>query len=245
VVISQMAWGLGYPGQIHILTRFMAAEEPAKIRRAFLISMVWVLLALYGAIAIGHMARVALPPESVADTDHVMALLAKAVLPGWAAGVIIAAAVAAMMSTVDSQILVAVSAVVRDLGAMFRGASPDEQHSLWLSRKVTVAIGVCGVLLALSAGQVFDKVMFAWGALGASFGPVLILSLWWKGATRQGAIAGMIAGGGCALVWKNVDLLAKAVNGLAPAFALGLVVTLVVSLFTSEPQQGPGEGSSG
>jgi sodium/proline symporter len=239
-VVGMLGIGLGYPGQPHVLVRFMAIRTPRDVRKGTLITTIWSLLSLYGAVVVGLAARAYLTTNP-GDPERVMPLLAIEVLPAWLAGVMIAAAMAAMMSTADSMLLVATSSIVQDFYHKLFGERVSETKLVRVSRLVTLAIGVVAFVLALSqdpnatGGVVFWLVLFAWGGLGASFGPLLILSLYWKRVTRAGAYAGIASGALTVLVWHYVPALSSALYELVPAFFVSLAAVYLVSLATSPP----------
>ncbi len=234
VVVSQLSWGLGYPGQPHILVRFMALKDPKAMRRAAFIGITWVLLAMWGAIFVGLVGRATL--GDLPDTDHVMPSLALGLMPPAVAGVMIAAAIAAMMSTVDSQLLVAASAVEQDIYIRLFGGRARDRRAVWFGRITVVALGAIAIPLAWSGKSVFDKVFDAWGVLAAGIGPVIILGLVSRRANTWGAAAGMLVGGFIAQFWTTVkplfggDTLFR--NGLIPGFFLNLTVAYLLSLAT-------------
>jgi len=195
VALAGLAWGLGYPGQPHIVSRFMAIREAKGIPKSTLIAMVWSLLALWGSMFIGLCALAVLGPVLDAGTkDQAMPLLAIKVLPQLLAGLVLAGGVAAMMSTVDSQLIVAVSAVVRDIYQKLLGGHPGDRTAVWLSRVILLAFGTGGVFIAWRAGGVFEKVLDAWSGLAAGLGPAIILACVWRRANRWGIILGMVVG---------------------------------------------------
>ncbi|MEZ5063172.1 MAG: sodium/proline symporter [bacterium] len=228
VMLGGVSWGLGYFGQPHLLTRYMAIRSAEETRTGKTIAVSWVLLSYWGAAFIGLVGIGLLP--GLEDPEQVMPLLAKTLLPAWFAGLAIAGAIAAMMSTADSQLLVATSAIVEDIYAQLvnRNASPG--RLVLLSRLAT--LGVAGVALALAFGNqdlIFDWVAYAWAGLGSSFGPPLLLALRWRGITRNGALAGMLAGMTSTLIWQNVAALGEFLDIKIATFAISLVVTVVVS----------------
>ncbi len=241
-VIGSLGIGLGYPGQPHVLVRFMAIRRPRDVRVGALITVVWSLLSLYGAVFVGLAAR-ALLTEDPGDPERVMPLLALQVLPAWLAGVMIAAAMAAMMSTADSMLLVATASVVQDFYHKLRGREATEKTLVRAGRIVTLAIGVLAFVVALTqdpnapGGVVFWLVLFAWGGLGASFGPPLILSLYWKRVTRAGAYAGIVSGAVTVLVWHYVPILRDSLYELVPGFFVSLASVYLVSLATRPPAE--------
>ena len=239
-LVGMIGIGLGYPGQPHVLIRFMAIRKPRLIRKGALIGVIWAVIALYGAVFVGLVAKGILTADP-GDPERVMPLLAMEILPSWLAGLVIAAAMAAMMSTADSQLLVSSSSFVQDLYHKALKREPTPKRLVLLSRIVTLLVGLIAMIVALRqdpenpVGVVFWLVLYAWGGLASSFGPLLILSLYWKRVTRAGAIAGMIAGSGTVIVWKNVAALSGFLYELIPGFVASLVVILIVSLLTKPP----------
>jgi sodium/proline symporter len=238
VMVGNLSWGFGYLGQPHLLVRYMAIRSTREIRHSTAIAMGWVLLAYWGVAFVGLAAVGVLGPD-IADPEHVMPLMARALLPGWIAGLFIAGAVAAMMSTADSQLLVAASSLVEDVYSKLLGKEGTRERLLLLSRIATVLIA--GIALALafaSRDLIYDLVAYAWSGLGASFGPPLVLALWWRGTTRSGAIAGMAGGLVTAVLWKNAHWLGvpEAATDLLDikwfSFAVSLTLTVAVSLAT-------------
>jgi Na+/proline symporter len=236
-LVGMIGIGLGYPGQPHIILRYMAIKRPALIRKGALIGVVWAALALYGAVFIGLVARGLLTGDP-GDPERVTPLLAMQLLPAWIAGVVIAASMAAMMSTADSQLLVASSSVVQDFYHKTFGRQPSPKRLVLLSRIATLSIGVIAMAIALRqdpknpTGVIFWLVLYAWGGLASSFGPLLLLSLYWKRVTRAGAISGMLAGSVAVVIWKNVPVLSAFLYELVPGFIVSLITILVVSLLT-------------
>ncbi|MCA9730294.1 MAG: sodium:proline symporter, partial [Candidatus Eisenbacteria bacterium] len=233
VMIANLSWGLGYFGQPHLLTRYMAIRREKDLRLGTLIAMSWVLLAYWGAMFIGLVAVGVLGP-SVPDPDQVMPLLAKVLVPGWLAGIFISGAVAAMMSTADSQIMVASSALVEDIWVktVRRRHPRGEPGRLVLLARISAVIVTLGALGLALANQdlIYDMVAYAWAGLGSSFGPVLILALWWKRLTRGGAIAAMLTGMVSTIVWKNTDALQGALDLKVASFVLAFLAGWIVSM---------------
>jgi sodium/proline symporter len=239
-LVGMIGIGLGYPGQPHIMVRFMAIRKPSLVRRGALVGVIWAVIALYGAVFIGLVARGILTADP-GDPERVMPLLAIELLPSWLAGIMIAAAMAAMMSTADSQLLVASSSFVQDFYHKTFGREPTRRALVLLSRVVTLVVGLVGLAVALRqdpnnpVGVVFWLVLYAWGGLASAFGPLLILSVYWKRVTRAGAIAGMVSGAAAVIVWKNIPALSGFLYELIPGFALSFLVTVIVSSLTKPP----------
>ena len=234
LAIGGLGIGLGYMGQPHLLARYMAIRDHREVRKGVVVAMFWVLLAYWGAALIGLVGLAHFGPGTLADQETVMPKLALAYFPGLIAGLVISGALAAMMSTADSQLLVVTSAVVEDFYRKLLGREGSPRFFVALSRWVTVGVALFALILAFGAKQlIFWLVLYAWAGLGASFGPPLLLSLWWKRTTRQGVLAGIIAGTLTVLIWYNVPVLKGLVYELVPAFLFSLITTWIVSLWTS------------
>jgi Na+/proline symporter len=237
--VGGLSWGLGYLGQPHLLTRYMAVRKTSDLRRGGLIAMGWTLISYWGAPMIGIVSVAVLGP-SLADPDQVMPLLALKLMPGWLAGLMIAGATAAMMSSADSQLLVAASTLVEDIYVrMLRPNTPAKKLVL-LSRLATVLMSAIAFALAWyaligwmrdpgSRSLIDTMVAYAWTGLGASFGPPLVLSLWWRGTTRRGALAGMIGGMLATIVWQNTAALGAILDIKAGAVLFSGLLVVVVS----------------
>jgi len=222
---------LGYCGQPHILVRYMATRDTTAIRRGALISTTWVFLLFTGAVLLGVFARAWY--GSLNDPETVLPRVAGELLPGLLAGPMIAAVLAAICSTADSQLLVSASAVSHDLYVRVLGRQPDNQRIVFLNRLAVLLIGLIAMVVALVKVRViFDFVLYAWAGLGAAFGPALILMLLWRRTSAAGVIAGMLVGFITAVVWRMT--LHNYLYELAPAFLLAFVTVWLVSLFTSE-----------
>ena len=248
-VISTLAWGLGYFGMPHILLRFMAIENPDKVKVSRRVAEIWVVISMAVAVLIGvvGMAMIkegALPEFKDSETVIVQIanLLSKiGVVPALLAGVILAGILASTMSTADSQLLAASSAASENIiGGLFR-IKLSETAQMIVARVTLIAISVIGVVIAWdSNSSVFGIVSFAWAGFGAVFGPVMLLSLFWKRSNRYGALAGMIVGGVMVFVWKNAIAKLSGVFDiyeLLPAFICGLLVNVIVSLLTPKPEK--------
>lgn len=234
VVFGGMMWGVGYLGQPHLLARYMAIRSEAEVDQGRKYAVSWVLLSYWGAAFIGILA-IALIPDMPADREQIMPLMALKLLPAWLAGLAIAGAIAAMMSTADSQLLVATSAVVQDVYVRLLRPKEDAARLLLISRFATLVIAVIALLLAFKTREfIFDAVEYAWTGLASAFGPVLLLSLRWKGMTRWGALAGMISGAGSTVVWKNTPGLNDLLDMKLACFLIALLFTYGVARLTQE-----------
>lgn len=248
-VVSTLAWGLGYFGMPHILLRFMAIENPNKVKVSRRVASVWVVISMAVAVLIGIVGMAMIKEGALAQFDdsetiiiQIATLLSKVgVVPALLAGVILAGILASTMSTADSQLLAASSAASENIiGGLFR-INLSETAQMIVARVTLIAISIVGVIIAWdSNSSVFGIVSFAWAGFGAVFGPVMLLSLFWKRSNRYGAFAGMIVGGVMVFVWKYA--IAKlggafAIYELLPAFVCGLLVNVIVSLVTPKPDK--------
>lgn len=234
-VISGLAWGLGYMGMPHLLTRYMAIKNPNLLRRSAVIAISWAVLAFWGAMFIGLFGTVLFAGQAIADQEKVMPMMAIELLPGWIAGILIAGALAAMMSTADSQLLVTTSAVAEDIYHQLINKKASQKRLVSLSRAVTLIVGVVAFVIAVGAGElVFEMVGFAWSGLGASFGPAILLTLWWKKITREGVLAGMICGTVVTIIWRLTPQLSFILFEIVPAFVVAFLACVIVSLVTQK-----------
>lgn len=200
-VIGELGIGLGYPGMPHVITRYMAARDDEQIRRLSLIGILWGVAVFYGAGMAGLAARVLLP--DLADGEQALMAMALLLLPVAVAGLVLAAILSAILSTVSSQLLVAASAVSYDLVEGVAGRHADDRRSLFLGRITVAVVGAIGVVLALGEVRVvFWFVLFAWSILGSAFGPLVLLALSPARVGPHGALACMLTGAGVSLVWK-------------------------------------------
>ncbi|MYD44169.1 MAG: sodium/proline symporter [Gammaproteobacteria bacterium] len=224
--ISLLAWGLGYFGQPHVLARFMALKNPSQMVRAKAIGMSWMLIATVGAIAIGLVGAIAVP--DLADPETVFIRVADAFLNPYLAGLLIAAILAAVMSTVDSQLIVASTCIVNDLFQINR-------RKLFMSRLVVVGVALGAGVIAINENSVvLDVVAYAWAGLGASFGPAVLFSLFWRRTTGPSIVAGMIVGASTTLVWHTLGALFGGVFSdvyeMIPAFCFASIAIAIVAL---------------
>lgn len=235
-VLGSLGIGLGYMGQPHLVLRFMAVTSPREIAKGRVIAIVWALLAFTGAVLIGlgglaHFGSQAMGPGGpIADQEQLMPLAARTFMPEWLAVVMICGAIAAMMSTADSQLLSSASAVSEDIYRRLLRPQADQRRLLLIGRLATLLVGVVAFLLAWRADTlVYSLVLYAWAGLGAAFGPPLLLSLWWRGISRAGALAGLVAGTVTVLVWYNVPALKSLLYEIIPGFLASLAATIIFS----------------
>lgn len=225
--------GFGYPGQPHIVVRYMSIDDYRNLRRSSLIGMIWVTLATYGAIFLGWAAGGVV--GSVQNTDQVMPILAQDLLPNWLVGVLVAGAVAGMMSTSDSKFLVATNAIAYNIYNRFIDVDASDRQVLLVSRTVMILIVLAAIGLARPSGVVFTVILGGWAGIGASFGPLLIAALYWKRLTQEGAYAGIIVGMVTVAAWIFFDI--GYLYELVPGFVFAGIAIVVVSLLTDEPDE--------
>ena len=230
-VVSLLGWGLGYFGQPHVLARFMAADSVDNIPASRRIAMTWVTVALIAGMLVGIAGPLVLDEPLVgADSEKIFMVMATTLFHPVIAGICLSGILAAVMSTADSQLLVASSAVAEDLykGIFRRQAS--EQELLWIGRMAVVAIALIAFALATDPdSKVLDLVSYAWAGFGAAFGPAILLSLYWSGMTRSGAIAGIVVGGITVIVWKQLSGGLFDLYEIVPGVAFSIAAILLFS----------------
>jgi len=236
-ILSLVGWGLGYFGQPHILARFKAISSANDIPTARRIAVTWTALTLAGSVACGF-AAIAFFDVPLEDSEKAFMLLINALFHPVVAGILLAAILAAVMSTADSQLLVASSALAEDFyKALFRKHA-TQKELLNVGRGAVVAIATVATLIALDPqSKVLGMVSYAWAGFGAAFGPVLILALFWRRMNRNGALAGVITGGITVVVWKQLSGGVFELYEIVPGFVLALIAIVTVSLATGEPSE--------
>ena len=234
-IISALAWGLGYFGMPHILIRFMGIRSNKEVALSRRIATIWVVIAFIGTLVVGSLGTVYLPnilSPNAAET--VFSATIQKMFPPFIGGIFLCAILAAAMSTADSQLLVASSAFSQDIfkGLIKKDATTKEV--LNISRLAVFIIAAIAFVLSLDENSsIFGLVSYAWAGFGATFGPLILLSLFWRGCTAKGAIAGLITGGVTVVAWHNIPASVSPIFGvyeILPAFILCLLVTVVVSL---------------
>ncbi len=238
-IISLLAWGLGYFGQPHILARFMAADSLATIPKARRIGMIWMVLCLFGAMAVGFfgIAYFAAHPEGGAmvqqNPERVFIALAERLFNPWIAGVLLSAILAAIMSTLSCQLLVCSSALTEDFYKGFARPEASQRELVWFGRTMVLAVALVAIAIARDPdSRVLGLVSYAWAGFGAAFGPVVLFSLFWGRMTRNGALAGMVAGALTVLLWKYTG---SALYEMVPGFIAASVAIVIASLLDRAP----------
>lgn len=250
-IITTVSWGLGYFGMPHILLRFMAIDNEKNLKISRRVASIWVVVAMAIAVAIGVTGR-GLSNAGLVDqlsgnsTETIIVRIADllshyGILPALMAGLVLSGILASTMSTADSQLLAASSSVSENILREALRLKISEKKSMLAARITVVAIAVLGVIIARNPdSSVFGIVSFAWAGFGASFGPLVICSLFWKRTTFPGAVSGMIAGGVMVFVWKYLIKPLGGVFGvyeLLPAFIVGIAAIVIVSLCTKAPSK--------
>ena len=238
-IISGMAWGLGYFGMPHIIIRYMAIDDAKNIQKSRIVATVWVVITLAMAAVIGIVGRVTMP-ELVGngESELVFIKMVRATFPTFISGLLLSAILAASMSTADSQLLVGSSAFTSDIyKSIFRKNASDEEL-LWIGRLIVllIAVGAFFIAMAPGAGSIMSLVSNAWAGFGAAFGPVILLSLYWKRITYPGALAGIICGALTVAVWIAF-LSGTGIYELFPGFIVGLLATVIGSLLSKKPDE--------
>ena len=242
-IFSMMAWGLGYFGMPQVLLRFMAIRKESELKSSRRIAMIWVVISLAVAVFIGLMGRQLFPVAHLTKggAESIFITLSESYLPPLLAGFVMAGILAATISSSDSYLLIAASAFAKNIfqGTFKKNAS--DKQVMTMTRITLLVITAIAMIIALDEKSViFSIVSFAWAGFGATFGPLMLFSLFWKRTTKEGAIAGMIAGGGMVFVWKL--LISKlggafAIYELLPAFIFSCIVIVAVSLLTKKPSK--------
>lgn len=245
-IVSTLAWALGYFGMPHILLRFMAISDPKKIKLSRRVASIWVVIAMSVAIIIGMVGfgMSAVEPSMVlADSETVIVAIASllskyGVFFALLAGVILAGILASTMSTADSQLLAAASAISQDMMVGAFKLNISQKTKMIFARVTVIVIAILGVVFAWNPdSSVFRIVSFAWAGFGAAFGPLVLFSLFWKRANKWGAIAGMVSGGITVIAWHYATGGIFDLYELLPAFIVSSIFIVVVSLLTKKPEQ--------
>ena len=245
-IISAASWGLGYFGQPHIIVRFMAIRSLKDIAAARYIGMGWMLVTVIGAVAVG-IVGVAYVNEhnlnsQLTDPETIFILFSQVLFHPLISGFLLAAILAAIMSTISSQLLVSSSSLTEDFYKTFLRKEASQKELVLIGRLSVLAVSLVAIFLAFDrSSNILSLVSYAWAGFGAAFGPLILLSLFWRGITRNGALAGMITGAVTVLVWLYAPItvggqpLSGTIYALVPGFFFSLAATVVVSLMGGAP----------
>ena len=236
-IISAMAWGLGYFGQPHILARFMSAQSRHKLKESMVIAIVWVLISLAGAVIIGLVGVGLFENLSDGEEEKVFIYMITELFNPWLAGILLAAILSAIMSTIDSQLLVSSSALTEDFYQKVIKKDASEKEIIWVGRICVILISIIALVLALRPNDtILGIVAYAWGGFGAAFGPLVLFCLYSRRATWYSALAGMVVGTVTLIVWKQIGL-GETLYEIVPGFAANLLTVFVINCFL--PQRDP------
>lgn len=241
-IISGLGWGLGYFGMPHILVRFMSIEKPSMINKASVVAIVWVVLSIGAACLVAYYARMIVGEELLTKglQKTVFIVMSRKFFIPAIAGFLLAAIMAASVSTADSQLLVASSSFTSDLYQPLFRKDASNKEVLWVGRAAVIAIAIIAYFIASSKGSgaqaIMDMVENAWGIFGAAFGPVVLFSLFWRRFNYSGACAGVIAGAAADILWL-MTMSSTGIYELVPGFIVGGIVAYAVTLATPAPDK--------
>jgi sodium/proline symporter len=239
-IVSLLAWGLGYFGQPHILARFKATRSNKDLITARRIAVIWTALSMFGAVLVGLVGLIYVQgnlTNGLADGEKIFMLLVNTIFHPVIAGVLLAAILAAIMSTADSQLLVSSSALAEDFYKQLINPGATTEQVMLVGRLGVVALSLLALFLAMNPdSSVLGLVSYAWAGFGAAFGPVIILSLYWKRMNRNGALAGILVGGITIVVWKQLSGGIFELYEIVPGILFATIAIVVASLTTEEPE---------
>lgn len=242
-IATNMAWGLGYFGQPHILARFMAIHDPEELKASRRIAMIWVIISLFSSIICGVIGRLYFLDSPLGDSEEVFMLMVNQMFPAVIAGIFLAAILAASMSTADSQLLVTASSISEDIYNKYINKNADDNKKLMAGRAAVIGVSIIAVIIAFDPNSsVFGLVSNAWAGLGAAFGPVVLLSVFWRRMNRFGAMAGMVSGAAGVIIWNTLEKTFPNVEifqlyELLPAFIISVICIYVFSVLTEAPSK--------
>lgn len=243
-LVSSLSWGLGYFGQPHIIVRFMAIRSLADMKTARLIGMSWMLVTVIGAVLTGLLGFLYVSQTATVldDPETVFVLLSQVLFNPYISGFLLAAILAAIMSTISSQLLVSSSSLTEDFYKIFLRKEASQSELVAVGRSSVLGVSIVATLLALdSNSSILDLVSNAWAGFGAAFGPVILLSLFWVGMTRNGALASMVSGAVTVLIWIYSPLtiggepLSAVVYEIIPGFMVATTAAIIVSKLDNAP----------
>ena len=242
-IVSTLAWGLGYFGMPHVLVRFMGIRDADELRKSKYIAVIWVTISMGSAVCIGLIGRSILPTELLTSSsaENIFIVLSRMMLPSFMCGVVVSGILAASMSSASGYLLIAGSSVAENIYRGVLKKDATDNQVMIVGRVTLIVVFLLGILIAADENSViFRVVSFAWAGLGASFGPLTLLCLYWRRLNTQGAVAGILAGASMVFIWHY---LVKPLGGifavyeLLPAFIFGMAVMVIVSLLTKEPEE--------
>lgn len=242
-IANGLAWGLGYFGMPHILVRFMAIKKASMVKKSSIVAIAWVVLSLGAVILIAYFGRMLVGEQLLANGQQSMVFieLSRMLFHPFIAGILLSAIIAASMSTADSQLLVASSSFTSDIYKPLIRKKASDKETLWVGRGVVLIVAVIAYFIASSKGDgaqaIMNLVENAWAGFGSAFGPVVILSLFWRRFTYKGALAGVISGALVDVLWLAFLSGPTGVYELIPGFAVSMVVSVIVTLLDNQPSE--------
>ncbi len=237
MIVSSMAWGLGYFGQPHILARFMSIKSVGKLGRSMAIAIVWVFLSLSGAVAVGFIGIAMYDNLSGGQEEKVFIYMIRDLFNPWFGGVLLAAIFSAIMSTIDSQLLVSSSALSEDLYSKAIKKQASEKQVVLVGRACVIIISIVALVMAMSRDStILGIVSYAWGGFGAAFGPLILFALFSRRTTWQSALAGMVTGTVVLVLWKRIGL-SETMYEIVPGFAANCLMILAVNFFIGQKDE--------
>lgn len=239
-IISFLAWGLGYFGQPHIIVRFMAISSVKELKPARRIGMTWMIVSVFGALLTGLSGLVYATRNNIPvdNPETIFVILSNVLFHPLITGFLLAAILAAIMSTISSQLLVTSSALTEDFYKTFLRRNATDKELVLIGRLSVLLVAIVGLLLSLTPNKtILALVGYAWAGFGSAFGPAVLLSLYWRRMTKWGALAGMVVGAVTVLVWVNIPGLSDFMYEMIPGFTLSLIAVIGVSFMTSIPNK--------
>ncbi len=238
MVVSSMAWGLGYFGQPHILVRFMSIKSAEKLGKSMTIAIVWVFLSLSGAVIVGFLAIPLFENLSGGEEEKVFIYMIRDLFNPWFGGILLAAIFSAIMSTIDSQLLVSSSALSEDFYRKTIRTRASRKEIMLVGRGCVVMISIVALSMALDRDNtILDIVSYAWGGFGAAFGPLVLFALFSRKTSWQSALAGMVTGTAVLVLWKQIGL-SGTMYEIVPGFAANCLTILTVNLLIGQKDEG-------
>lgn len=237
-IVSLLAWGLGYFGQPHILVRFMAIDKVKQLHKARRIGITWMVFSMGGAMLVGlfGIAFMVKNGQSIEDPETIFIHFSQILFHPFIGGFLLSAILAAVMSTISSQLLVTSSSMTEDFYKAFLRRNASGKELLLISRLSVLVVAIIAILLSLNPQDtILDLVGHAWAGFGSAFGPLVLLSLMWRRTTRDGAIAGMVVGGLTVLLWVYIPHAYQEWYSMIPGFALSFISIVLVSLMDKKP----------
>ncbi len=232
-IIGTLGIALGYPGMPHIIVRYITVQDEKEAARSALIFSIWGAIVFFGSVTLGIATRVLLP--GLADPEHALPHFTSSYAHPIIAGVVLSAVTAAIMSTADSQLIYIASTLVNDFWVKITGKSIEQKKAVKTTRELIILFtGIAMIFALLNVRTIYTFVLYAWSALGAAFGPIVILGLYWKKFNKWGALASLIIGPVVTVIWYNTQFLKSIIYELIPAFFLSLLGAIVVTLITKK-----------